>query len=202
MTGSGFKTLPIHRIFNHQQKPKSDINVMFKNRRFIILTALIAGVVLIRFLPHPPNFVPIAAMALFGAAFFSDKRIAFLIPLSAMLLSDLILGFHSTMLFVYLSFASIVGIGFLLRKRVNFFTVTGASLGASTLFYLVTNFGSWLGNPMYPQTLEGLFASYMAGIPFFHYTVAGDLFFCGVLFGTWALVTRSVPGLELKPAEI
>lgn len=175
---------------------------MFKNRRFIILTALIAGAALIRFLPHPPNFVPIAAMALFGAAFFSDKRIAFLIPLSAMLLSDLILGFHSTMLFVYLSFASIVGIGFLLRKRVNFFTVTGASLGASTLFYLVTNFGSWLGNPMYPQTPEGLLASYVAGIPFFHYTVTGDLFFCGVLFGTWALVTRSVPGLELKPADI
>ncbi|MFU8858856.1 MAG: DUF6580 family putative transport protein [Cyclonatronaceae bacterium] len=175
---------------------------MFKNRRFIILTALIAGAALIRFLPHPPNFVPIAAMALFGAAFFRDKRMAFLIPISAMLLSDLILGFHSTMLFVYLSFAAIVGLGFLLRNRVNFFTVTGASLGASTLFFLVTNFGAWLGNPMYPQTAEGLIASYVAGIPFFHYTVAGDLFFCGVLFGTWALAARSVPGLELKPAEI
>jgi hypothetical protein len=175
---------------------------MLKDRRFLILCALIAGAALIRFLPHPPNFVPVAAMALFGGAFFKDKRMAFLIPVSAMLLSDLFLGFHSTMIFVYLSFAAIVGIGLLLRNRVSFLSVSGASLGASTLFYLVTNFGSWLGNPMYPQSLDGLAASYIAGIPFFHYTLAGDLFFCGVMFGTWALVARTVPGLTLKPVEL
>jgi hypothetical protein len=174
---------------------------MLKDRRFLILCVLIAGAALIRFLPHPPNFVPVAAMALFGGAFFKDKRMAFLIPISAMLLSDLFLGFHSTMFFVYLSFAAIVGIGLLLRNRVSFLSVTGAALGSSTLFYLVTNFGSWLGNPMYPQSLEGLAASYIAGIPFFHNTIAGDLFFCGVLFGTYALVARSVPGLTLKPVE-
>jgi hypothetical protein len=184
------------------QNPKSRLTVMLKDRRFIILCVLIAGAALIRFLPHPPNFVPIAAMALFGGAFFQDRRMAFLIPIAAMLLSDIFLGFHSTMFFVYLSFSLIVGIGFLLRNRVSVFTVGGASLGSSVLFYLVTNFGSWLGNPMYPQTLEGLAASYIAGIPFFHYTLAGDLFFCTVLFGGWALIARRVPGMQLNPVRI
>jgi hypothetical protein len=174
---------------------------MIKDRRFLILCALIAGAALIRFLPHPPNFVPVAAMALFGGAFFRDKRLAYAVPLCAMLLSDLFLGFHSTMGYVYLSFAIIVGIGFLLRKRVNFFTVTGASLGASTLFYVVTNFGVWFGNPYYPQTIEGMVSCYVAALPFFHYTVAGDLLFTGVLFGSWALITRAVPGMTLQPAD-
>lgn len=175
---------------------------MTKDRRFLILCALVAGAALIRFLPHPPNFVPIAAMALFGGAFFSDRRMAYAVPLGAMILSDLFLGLHSTMIYVYLSFAAIVGIGFLLRKQVNVFTVTGASLGASMLFYTVTNFGVWLGSPYYPQTMEGLVACYVAAIPFFHYTVAGDLLFTGILFGSWAWISNAVPGLSLQPVKL
>ncbi|MBC8101141.1 MAG: hypothetical protein H7Z41_00955, partial [Cytophagales bacterium] len=55
---------------------------------------LIVLAALSRLLPHPPNFTPVAAMALFGAAMLPDKRLALLAPLAALLLSDLFLGFY------------------------------------------------------------------------------------------------------------
>lgn len=164
--------------------------------KFLILSIILVLAVLSRFLPFPPNVAPIAAMALFGGAYFSDKRIAFLLPLGVMLLSDLILGLHSTLLFVYAAFGIIVGLGMLLGKEINPMRVVGASLAGSVIFYLLTNFGVWLVSPYYPFTLEGLIASYTLAIPFFHYTLLGDLFFTTVLFGSYEVLRRTVPALQ------
>ncbi|AXJ00223.1 hypothetical protein CYPRO_0946 [Cyclonatronum proteinivorum] len=164
--------------------------------KFLILSLILILAVISRFLPFPPNVAPVAAMALFGGAYFSDKRIAFLLPLGIMLLSDLLIGIHSTLLFVYASFGIIVGLGILLGKEINPMRVAGASIAGSVIFYLITNFGVWLVSPYYPFTLEGLIASYTLAIPFFHYTLIGDLLFTTAMFGSFELLRRNVPALQ------
>lgn len=163
--------------------------------RFIFLTSIVLIAALCRLLPHPPNFTPIAAMALFGGAYFNSKKFAFIIPLSAMFLSDLVIGLHSTMLAVYASFAIIVLIGFLLKTRKTIIPVFTAAIASSVLFFLITNFAMWFGTALYPQNLGGLVECYIAAIPFFRYTILGDLFYISVLFGGFYLVQLRFPVL-------
>jgi hypothetical protein len=157
-----------------------------------------------RLLPHPPNVTPIAAIALFGGAHFASKRAALAVPLTAMCLSDVLLGFgvHRVMPFVYGSFASTVFLGRLIRDRRSALAVGGAALTGSVLFFVVTNFGVWLVGDLYPRTLEGLVACYVAGIPFFRNTLAGDFLYAGALFGGFALAQRCFPVLreQSRPA--
>src|SRR3990167_3038350 len=143
-----------------------------------------------RFLPHPPNFESIGAIALFAGAHFDDKRWAFTLPLAAMLLSDAVIGFHGQMPVVYGTFALVVCMGFFLRERRTALKITGAALAASTLFFVVTNFGVWAFDGLYPRTFEGLVVCYIAAIPFFGNTLAGNLFYAFLLFGGFALVER------------
>ena len=167
-----------------------------------ILTAIFDAAAL-RLVPHPPNFTPIGAMALFGGAYFGRRWLAFAAPLGALLLSDVILGFHSGMPFVYGSVALVVLIGWAVAKRMTALTIAGAAVASSVLFFAVTNFGTWLTSGMYPQTLSGLAACYAAAIPFFQNTLAGDLIFSALLFGGFALLERRVPMLrapEPQPA--
>ena len=153
-----------------------------------------------RLIPHPSNFTPIGGMALFGAAYFTRKYWAVLVPLVALYLSSLVLdnvvyaqyyeGFvwfsHP---FVYLAFVLIALLGAGVLKRVTLGRVVGGALGASAVFFLVSNFGSWLGNPLYTQDLSGLLTAYAAGLPFLRNTVMGDLFYSGVLFGVYEWYT-------------
>jgi hypothetical protein len=169
--------------------------------RLAVLISMILAAVAIRLLPHPPNVNPIAAAALFGGASFSDKRLAFLVPLSALFLSDLVIGLYSHMEFVYASFAAIVGIGLLLRSRRNVLAIGSAAVASSILFFLVTNFGTWATQAMYPHTAAGLMACFIAALPFFQNTLAGDLFFTAVLFGGFALLERSFPLLRENGAQ-
>ena len=156
---------------------------------YIVLTMIFAGAMM-RLIPHWPNFTPIAAIALFGGTFLKRKDMAFLVPVAAMLLSDLIIGFHSTMLPVYLSFIAIVGMGLILQRRLTAVNTLSASLSASVLFYLVTNFASWTSGFMpYPMNIGGLMQSYIAGLPFLFNGVLGDLFYTSVLFGATYFVT-------------
>ena len=178
------------------------------NKSVIFITLAILLAAASRLIPHPLNFTPIAAIGLFGAAHLKPRWLAFLIPGLAMWISDLIImntimaefysGFrwigHS---WVYIAFGAIVSLGFLLRGRVAFSTVLGASLTSSILFFLVTNFGVWLGSTFYPQNWAGLMTCYTAAIPFFWNTIAGDLFYCTVLFGSFALYSKSI----IKPSE-
>jgi len=158
-----------------------------KEKLFPVLVVLVA--VLMRFLPHPANVVPIAAMALFGGAYLNKKYAVFL-PMAVMLISDLFLGFHKTMPFVYGSFliASIIGIS--LKNRVKIKPVLGASLLSSIIFYVVTNFGVWLTSGMYELTGLGLIKCYVLAIPFFRNTLAGDLFYTVMMFGGYEIVLR------------
>jgi len=156
---------------------------------YVVLTMIFAGA-LMRLIPHWPNFTPISAIALFGGTFLKRKDLAFLVPVIAMLLSDLIIGFHSTMLPVYLSFIAIVAFGLILQHRFTVVNTLKASLAASVLFYLVTNFASWSSGLMpYPLNIGGLMQSYIAGLPFLFNGVLGDLFYTSVLFGAAYLVT-------------
>jgi len=170
------------------------------NARILALLAAILTAAALRLIPHPPNFTPIGAMALFSGAYLGRKGLAFVAPLAAMLLSDAILGFHSGMPFVYASVALIVLIGSLVASRITAMTVVGAALASSVLFFIVTNFGTWLVSGMYPLTGGGLAACYVAAIPFFQNTAVGDLFYCAVLFGGFALLERAVPKLRPQAA--
>lgn len=157
---------------------------------YVVLTMIFAGAVM-RLIPHWPNFTPIAAIALFGGTFLKRKDLAFLIPVVAMLLSDLIIGFHSTMFAVYASFIAIVSLGMFLQSRLTVVNTISASLASSILFYLITNFASWTSGIMpYPMNVAGLMQSYIAGLPFFFNGILGDLFYNSVLFGALYLVTN------------
>ena len=117
-----------------------------------------------------------------------------------MLLSDLVLGFHSGMPFVYGSVALIVVIGWLALKHRSPVRIGAAALVSSVLFFGVTNFGTWALSGMYPLTFAGLTACYVAAIPFFQNTLAGDLLYAGLLFGGFALLERGVPAIRQGPA--
>jgi hypothetical protein len=176
--------------------------------RFGLITALILGAAAMRIIPHPPNFTPVAALALFGGARFDRKLWAFGVPLAAMLLSDSLLelltgrGFHSGMYAVYASFAAVVGLGLWLHRHGGAVNTGLAALAASGLFFLTTNFAVWLQlPPLYPRTGAGLLACYTAAIPFFGPTLAGDLLYTTVLFGAFALAERRFSVLAPAPAE-
>lgn len=157
---------------------------------YIVISMIFAGAMM-RLIPHWPNFTPIAAIALFGGTFLKRKDLAFLVPVVAMLLSDLIIGFHTTMLPVYLSFMAIVGIGLVLKHRLTVLNTFSASLLASVVFYLVTNFASWTSGMMpYPMNVAGLLQCYIAGLPFLFNGVMGDLFYTSVLFGALYFITN------------
>ena len=161
--------------------------------KFWIITLMIFAAAFVRLIPHPPNFAPIAAMALFGGAYFSKKWAAFLVPIAAMFITDLILGIHSTMWAVYLSFAVIVIIGMVMIKQKKISNIFFASVASSVVFFIITNFGAWVSSPFYEKTLTGFAACYTAAIPFFHQTLLSDLFFVGILFGLYHLVKSKFP---------
>jgi hypothetical protein len=164
--------------------------------RLIVLVCMILAAAASRLIPHPPNLASITAVALFGGAYLSDKRLAFLVPLAALFLSDLILGLYSHMEIVYGSFALVVCIGLLLRKRRTPLRIAGAALSSSILFFVITNFGVWAFGSLYPKTIEGLVACYVAAIPFFQNTLAGDALYTAALFGGFALAERWIPALR------
>jgi hypothetical protein len=169
-------------------------------RLFTLLSAILLAAAL-RLVPHPPNFSPIDAMALFSGAHLGRRALAFAAPLAALLLSDALLGFYSGMEFQYLSVALIVLVGALALSRLSVVRLGGAALASSVLFFAVTNFGTWLVSGMYPHTLAGLSACYAAAVPFFRNTLAGDLFYSALLFGGFAVMAHFVPRLR-APAEL
>ncbi|MFA5749828.1 MAG: DUF6580 family putative transport protein [Candidatus Shapirobacteria bacterium] len=154
------------------------------NPIFIILLAVI-----IRLVPHPPNMAPIAAMALFGGAYFS-KKYALIVPIIVLFVSDLFLGFHNTIPFVYGSFLLTGIIGLWLKNHKNFKYLVVGTLLSSVLFFLITNFGVWMMGTMYIKNFNGLMQSYIMAIPFFRNTIVGDLLYTGLFFGGYKFVLR------------
>ena len=164
--------------------------------RLIALLSAIVAAAALRLVPHPPNFTPIDAMALFSGAYLGKRWLAFAAPLGAMLLSDLWLGFYSGMWVQYAAVALVVLFAGAALIRLSFLRVVGAALASAIIFFLVTNFGTWALSGMYPPTMSGLSACFVAAIPFFQNTVAGDLFYAALLFGGFALLERAVPALR------
>jgi len=132
------------------------------------------------------------ALALFAGARTASPTLSYAFPMAALLLSDLILGFHDTMLFVYGAVALMVLVGRLMGPSAGLLTHIGASLAGSALFFVITNAGVWLVGGLYPQTLEGLVSCFVMAIPFFWKTLAGDLFFVSLFFVVFHLVQQTV----------
>src|SRR5437870_3824474 len=162
-------------------------------RFWLALALVIVGVVL-RVIPHPWNFAPIGAIALFAGAHFQRRWVAVLTPLAAMLAGDAFIGFHSLMPVIYATYALIAVIGILLRdRRTSVPAIGGSVLLSATIFYVVTNFAVWMTSATYARTTAGLVACYVAAIPFFGNTVASDALFTALLFGLFAVSERSIP---------
>ena len=146
--------------------------------------------ILLRLIPHPYNFTPIGALGLFSGAYLSLRKY-WLVPLFALFISDSIIGFYHpiTMVSVYLAFllCAIFGRVWLTRAR-NTYRIFSASITCSAVFFMLSNFGDWLSGINYPLTWEGLNTCYIAAIPFFGNTLAGDLIYAILLFGTYETV--------------
>jgi hypothetical protein len=171
--------------------------------RYLLLAAFVILAAVARLLPHPWNFTPVGAMALFGGARLFSKTAAFLLPILALFVGDLVLGLHKLMPFVYGCFALTVCLGFWARRKRGAVRIVTASLASSTLFFLVTNFGVWAVLETYPRNAPGLMDCYIAGLSCFRNGICGDLFYSGVLFGGLALAEFRFPKLrEPEPADV
>ncbi len=154
----------------------------------VALLLVLIGVSL-RFLPHPPNFAPILAIALFGGVYFS-RKIAFVLPILAIAISDIFIGYYGIVLMiaVYGTFLLSVILGFWLKKHKKWYTVLGSTILSAVLFFLVTNFAVWAFTPWYAKTLSGIIQCYLLAIPFFRNTILGNLFYVTVFFGAYEIV--------------
>jgi hypothetical protein len=168
---------------------------MLNSRNLFILALIVLAAVLRVSGNLPYNFTPVAAIALFGGAMLSNRALGFIAPLAIMLISDLFIGFHSSMFAVYAALIGVVGIGQLVRTNPTMLRAFGGALAGAVLFFLVTNAASWLVLPQYTKDLSGLFNSYVAGVPFFRGTVMGDLLFTGIFFGSYKLAEYRFPSL-------
>lgn len=157
--------------------------------KLLLPLSIIFFAVILRLLPHPPNFAPIAAMAIFGGAYLS-KKYALVIPLLAMFFSDLILGFHSTIGFVYGSFLISGLIGIWIGKKRTFNRFMFGTFLSSVLFFVVTNFGVWLTTPIYERTIQGIINCYFMAIPFFKSTFISDFFYVSLFISSYELAVR------------
>ena len=163
----------------------------FKNIS-IALVILVAS--LSRLLPHPPNFTPIIAIGLFSGVYFrKENTLSLIIPIMAMIISDLFLGFHLISLFVYLSLIIVVFIGRNIKKIKPTFILLG-SLSGSIVFFIISNFGVFLIG--YPKSFAGFLTCYTAAIPFFYNSILGDLFFSGIIFLAYDVIKRTIPQIN------
>jgi hypothetical protein len=167
--------------------------------RTLLALAIIALAAALRIAPHPWNFTPVGAMALFSGAIIRDRRLAFFFPILTLFVGDIFIGFHKLMPVVYASFLVSVAIGFWLRDRRTVGRITAATLLGAIQFFLVTNFAVWAFGLSYPRNSAGLLACYIAGIPFFWNTLAGDAVYAALFFGGFALAERLFPILR-EPA--
>ena len=151
------------------------------NIKIILLCIIIFLVSLTRIFPHPPNFTPILALAIFGGAYFPNKIAALTLPVIAMFLSDLILGFHSQMYVVYGTIVILSFLGNIIKTK-NIKNLVISGLAGSLFFFIITNFSVWISGSLYPLTFDGLIQCYIMAIPFFHNTLISTLLFISVLF--------------------
>ena len=167
--------------------------------RAILAAVMIVFAAAVRIAPHPWNFTPVGAMALFSGAILRDSRIAFLLPLVALFAGDVFGGLYRLMPMIYASFLVNVLIGRWLAGHRSVARIGAAVFLGALQFFLVSNFGMWLVYDTYPHTLGGLAACYLGGLPLFGNTLAGDAIYAALFFGFFALAERQWPALR-EPA--
>jgi len=157
------------------------------NNKFFYL--LFFGVILAlsRIIPHPPNFTPILASAIMAPMLIKDRLFGIAVPIVAMFISDLIIGFYSYQFVIY---TSILAIGLVAPMRKNYLSLGIMAVGGSVWFFITTNFAEWMIWDYYPKTIEGLITCYTLAIPFFKNTLISTCLFTGLL-------TLSVKYLEV-----
>ncbi len=166
---------------------------------FVLAIGLIIVAAVTRFIPHPFNFTAVGAIALFSGAVVKDKRLAFLIPISVLLFTDMIIGLHFSMFPVYTCFAFTVFMGIIIQSKQNIISIAFASLVSSLVFFLITNLPFWYWNlGLYPMNISGTMESYKMAIPFFKNQLVGDLFYNSMLFGLFYLGIKKTKSVSLK----
>jgi hypothetical protein len=163
---------------------------MNSRSQYIVAFVLMFIASLSRLIPHPLNFAPIAAIALFGGVYF-DKKFALIVPLASLVISDYFLGFYSEIIWVYGSFALVGLLGLWLKNHKTIPMIAGTTFLGSIIFFIITNFGSWIMmTEVYSRSLSGIINCYFAAIPFYRNSLIGDLFYVAVLFGVYELVVK------------
>lgn len=179
---------------------------IFQKENLLYRSLLALGIIIIaaalRIAPHPWNFTPVGAMALFSGAIIKDRRLAFAFPLLALFAGDMFVGFYKVgvMLMVYASFLLSVLIGRWVKNHRALSRISAATLLGSIQFFVVTNFAAWWLLGSYPKTAAGLVACYAAGLPLFWNTLGGDAFYATLFFGAFALAEHFIPILR-EPAR-
>lgn len=162
----------------------------------IALTLVVIGV-LLRAMPHPANFAPMAAIAIFGGALL-PRYWGVVVPLTAMIVSDMFIGMHSLFIVTWGCYALIALTSHVALKKPALNNGIIITISSSVFFFLVTNFAVWAEGRLYPRTLSGLTDAYVLALPFFRNTLLGDLFYTGLLFGLYCLSQRTVGVYESK----
>lgn len=181
-----------------------------RTKESLVAMILAAGAVLLialcRLLPHPWNFAPVCAAALFGGIYL-DKKLAFSLPLISMFIADLVLGISwADLPFVYGALTLSVFIGGWIKsdqKQTSKFVVKlfSGTIASSVIFFVITNFGAWIVLDIYTKDVGGLISAYVMGIPFFKNTVLSDLFFITVFVGAYEVIYR-LAASRLKTAPV
>lgn len=178
---------------------------------FAAVTLLIVLAIASRLIPHPANFAPMMSIGIFGGAVFMQKRWAYIIPIAAIWISDLLMNnilyaayydhfvwFYSGWYWQYAMYLFIPFLSVLLFKNdITFGKVTGMSVAGAVLFFIVSNFGTWAGGMLYPMTVDGLISCYIMALPYFKGSLMGNLFYSGVLFGLYYLIEQRSPALSV-----
>src|SRR5260370_24841135 len=164
--------------------------------RTLLILAMILLAAAVRLAPHPWNFTPVGAMALLSGSWVRARRLALLFPLLVMFATDAIIGFNKLSPLVYASFLLSVLIGRFLNQKRNLLRISGATFLGALQFFLITNLGVWAFLNSYPHTGAGLTACYLAGLPLFWNTLAGDATYATLLFGAFTLAKRLAPRLR------
>lgn len=183
----------------------------------VVLTGIILTAAFSRIIPHGWNFTPVGAIALFGSAYYASRWMAFLVPLAALWVSDVVINntihaaytdgfslFHPSMIAVYLAFISITITGILLLRKVSIASTLLAAVVSAVTFWVIVDFASWIWDPvyhtLYGKSFAGLLTAYAAGFPFFLKMLLGNLVFSTVLFGVFEFLRRRIPSLTAAPA--
>jgi len=157
------------------------INLKDNLKVLMLPVSLILVLSFSRLIPHPYNFTPILAVGVFGGFYFKNYILSLFIVIISMFVGDLVIGFHNTMFFTYSALAIATGIGMLIKK-LNFKEIVLSGFASSVIFFLITNFGSWLTMAMYEKSFSGLLQSYIMGIPFFHNTLIATMLFSSLTY--------------------